>query len=288
MLRLTQLLVLFSVYIFGNSLKKTVAPSSPIPTPFPYGNIMKLSPAVITIIDAFNIFGLGLSIAMILLILSVYYCSTIRFTNFRTDLSFKPITKTKHKYSLLTLMLSIFFWILLNEHNETWYSLLLILLDTNFRLNFRLSTQLTHMLNRVFSFVTTYTFYLAITPTYILCIFVFQNSCCYITKNSPEWLHVFLIILSNDIHQNPGPIANSFFTFMNWNVNSIAKDNFHCLKLLWATTSISFISRNFQGFMGISRDLWEFPGIYGDFQGLSLVFNQGKQGISRAFQGPST
>ena len=47
-----------------------------------------------------------------------------------------------------------------------------------------------------------------------------------------------MIILSNDIHQNPGPIANSFFTFMNWNVNSIAKDNSHRLKLFEAQTSI--------------------------------------------------
>ena len=53
-----------------------------------------------------------------------------------------------------------------------------------------------------------------------------------ITKNSPKWLHFLLIILSNDIHQNPGPIANSFFTFM------ITKDNFHRLKLLEAQTSI--------------------------------------------------
>ena len=131
-MRLTQLFILFSVYIFGNSLKKTVARSSPIPTPFPYDNIIKLSPPMIRLIDAFKTFGLGLSITTILLILSVYYCSTIRFSNFRTDLSIKPITKTKLKYSLLTLMLSIFFGILLNEHNEIWYSLLLILLDTNF------------------------------------------------------------------------------------------------------------------------------------------------------------
>ena len=134
---------------------------------------------MITLIDALKSFGL---------IQSVYYCSTIRFANFRTDLSIKPITKTKLKYSLLTRMLLIFFGILLNGHNETWYSLLLILLDTNFNFNFSLSTELANMLNRVFfAFLTTYAFYLATTPTsYILCIFVFQNSCCYITKISQE------------------------------------------------------------------------------------------------------
>ena len=96
------------------------------------------------------------------------------------------------------------------------------------------------MLNRFFfAILTTYAFYLATSPTsHILCIFAFQNSCCYITINSPKWLHFLLTILSNDIHQDPGPLANSFFTFVNWNVNSIAKDNFYRLKLLEAQTSI--------------------------------------------------
>ena len=163
---------------------------------------------MITLNDVFKIFCLGLSITTILLILSVHYCSTVRFANFRTDLPIKPITNTKLKCSLLTLMIFIFCAILLNEHNETWYSLLLILLDTNFNFNFRLSTGLTHMLNRVFfAFLTTYAFYLATTPNLLY----IMHFC--ITKN--ERLHVLLIILSNNIHQNPGPIANSFFTFMN-------------------------------------------------------------------------
>ena len=34
-------------------------------------------------------------------------------------------------------------------------------------------------------------------------------------------------MLANDIHQNPGPpFHNGFFTFMSWNANSIAKDDF--------------------------------------------------------------
>ena len=45
-------------------------------------------------------------------------------------------------------------------------------------------------------------------------------------------------MLSHDIHQNPGPPANSYLTFMSWNLNSLAKDNFHRLKLLEAQNSI--------------------------------------------------
>ena len=48
----------------------------------------------------------------------------------------------------------------------------------------------------------------------------------------PRWLPIILIILSNDINLNPGPhFQNKFFNFMSWNVNSLAKDNFHLLLL---------------------------------------------------------
>ena len=46
-------------------------------------------------------------------------------------------------------MLSIFFGVLLNEHNETWYNL--ILLDTNYSFNSRLSTELKSGLLRFFN-----------------------------------------------------------------------------------------------------------------------------------------
>ena len=45
--------------------------------------------------------------------------------------------------------------------------------------------------------------------------------------------------MSNDVHQNPGPpFHNSFFIFISWNVNSIAKDNFQCVRLNEAGNSI--------------------------------------------------
>ena len=66
-----------------------------------------------------------------------------------------------------------------------------------------------------------------------------QTWCQSLTKNSPQWLHILLIALSNDVHQNPGPpFHNSFFTFMSWNVNSIAVDNFQRVRLIEADNSI--------------------------------------------------
>ena len=59
------------------------------------------------------------------------------------------------------------------------------------------------------------------------------------TKNVPHWLSVILLILSNDIHLNPGPhLQNNVFNFMSWNINSLAKDNFKCVRLIEAHNSI--------------------------------------------------
>ena len=59
------------------------------------------------------------------------------------------------------------------------------------------------------------------------------------TKNEPHWLPIILIILSNDVHSNPGPqFQNNFFNFMSWNVNSLAKDNFQRVSLIEAHNSL--------------------------------------------------
>ena len=83
-------------------------------------------------------------------------------------------------------------------------------------------------------------FYLSTTPcACILCLLVFQTWRQLLTRNSSPWLQILLIALSNDVHQNPGPpFHNSFFTFMSWNVNSIAKDNFQRVRLIEAHNSI--------------------------------------------------
>ena len=83
-------------------------------------------------------------------------------------------------------------------------------------------------------------FYLSTTPcACTLCLLVFQTWCQSLTRKRSSWLQILLIALSNDVHQNPGPpFHNSFFTFMTWNVNSIAKDNFQRVRLIKAYSSI--------------------------------------------------
>ena len=56
--------------------------------------------------------------------------------------------------------------------------------------------------------------------------------------SSPAWLTFIKIILSNDVETNPGDITNGFFTFCNWNLNSLAKDDFHRIRLIEAHNSL--------------------------------------------------
>ena len=52
------------------------------------------------------------------------------------------------------------------------------------------------------------------------------------------WYFQLVIYLSNDISKNPGPhFQNNFFNFMSWNLNSLAKDNFHRVSLIEAHNS---------------------------------------------------
>ena len=82
--------------------------------------------------------------------------------------------------------------------------------------------------NILFVIITISLLYIAVTPSaHLLCFCVFQVFFhSYVNKVS-LWLPIFLVILSNDVHFNPGPhFQNNFFNFMTWNANSLAKDNF--------------------------------------------------------------
>ena len=52
-----------------------------------------------------------------------------------------------------------------------------------------------------------------------------------------HWILSLKIVLSNDVEKHPGDFVNNFFTFCNWNLNSLAKDNFYRTQLLDAHNS---------------------------------------------------
>ena len=73
----------------------------------------------------------------------------------------------------------------------------------------------------------------------IFCLLVLQICYHSLAKYVPHWLPIMLILLSNDIQSNPGPLwQNDLFNFMTWNVNSLVKDNFQRLNLIEAQNSL--------------------------------------------------
>ena len=75
--------------------------------------------------------------------------------------------------------------------------------------------------------------------THVLCLVIVYISCNWFTKNVPLWVTFLLILLSNDVELNPGPLYHeNFFTFMNWNLNSIVKNSFERIKLIEAHNSL--------------------------------------------------
>ena len=73
----------------------------------------------------------------------------------------------------------------------------------------------------------------------ILCLFVLQICCHSLAKYVSHWLPIMLILLSNDIQLNPGPLwQTDLFYFMTWKMNSLVKDNFQRLNLIEAHNSL--------------------------------------------------
>ena len=79
---------------------------------------------------------------------------------------------------------------------------------------------------------------ITVTPaTFILCLMIIHTWCSLCTECS-LWVQILLTMLSNDIELNPGPEFHENFSFMNWNLNSLAKNNFERVQLIEAHNSI--------------------------------------------------
>ena len=78
-----------------------------------------------------------------------------------------------------------------------------------------------------------------LTFKYMIISTAFSVSTFLSTPCATLWYFQLVIYLSNDISTNPGPqFQNNFFNFMSWNLNSLAKDNFHRVSLIEAHNSL--------------------------------------------------
>ena len=176
-------------------------------------------------------------------------CRSTHYVPFHTNLN---LFKKNESYSILSYS---YLWftsaslalVLLNEYETDFIHFFLVVMSPNFdfRPCFDLILYLLYYFKKTISttlFVVSMflIFTISTTPsTQYVCIFVLQIFCLSFAKESPPWMSTLLILISNDIELNPGPGYHSnFFNFMNWNLNSLATNDFARIQLIEAHNSL--------------------------------------------------
>ena len=179
----------------------------------------------------------------------LYMCKNTHYIQFDTNLNvYKKnkenlISPLKCPYTWISLVTSLAM-VLLSEIDFLHFC---IAFSTNFELRFcfelifYLLSKFRKTISRML-FMTSVilVFSTATTPnTQYVCIAVLKISSISFTRKSPPWLLTLLILISNDIEQNPGPGHQSnYLNFMNWNLNSLATNNFSRLQIIEAHNSV--------------------------------------------------
>ena len=192
----------------------------------------------ISFYESVQIILLGTFLLILLVRTSHQLLLSVKFYKFSTNLSTKrkQIPRKPCNFSLLAFMY--IFGLLLVLYEESWYFLILNI-NVDISINIKSLFKITYIHKRYqFLIVTNCLLHLPYTTgCEIFCIVLLYNL-CFLFKSSSTYLVLLLILLSNDVHQNPGPVQKSYFTFMNWNCNSLAKGDFDRLKLLETENSL--------------------------------------------------
>ena len=170
--------------------------------------------------------------------------SLVNYVTFNTDLNLYGKKKTlliSTQCILMYLSLTMLGLLLLSESEKEQIVLLIIRANPVIGNVVDVSLKFNKIISRFISAtLSLYIFSISITPaTCTLCLIIFQIWCLSYVKRVPHWLPIILIILSNDVHLNPGPqFQNNSLNFMSWNVNSLAMDNFQRIRLIEAHPNI--------------------------------------------------
>ena len=158
--------------------------------------------------------------------------------NFNQNLSFSP-KYHKIKFDSYFLQMSMYlytFWILFEP------SLFIFLLEKTFFQFFPRKTTLFRLKTFVYFKIHRTCFR---TFQYLICLFVLLVSCFQVIPFATLWYYQLVISLSNDISENPGPTLPSqpgeitpYFSFCNWNLNTLSKGDFSRVTLINAHNSI--------------------------------------------------
>ena len=216
----------------------------PIPPPQPqlglFGNTESVK-NVLSLKTNFQLLLVILSLITLLCLVWLKLCSEVHYVLFSTNLNLHSKQKILRSPCYMLWFSANLLILLLADSEMYQISSLLIILTPS----------LTIMPTRILKYKKTLSKYffgahvisifaIATTATsHIICIVVFQVATLTFAKTMPTWLQIFLILMSNDIELNPGPgYVNNFFTFMAWNLNSLATNDFNRVQLIEAHNSI--------------------------------------------------
>ena len=161
-------------------------------------------------------------------------CNQVRFVSLDTNLNLFRKKSISKLFPCLFLLSAAMALLLFSECEKEQSIFFLIYMNPDFNFVIVLPTRFNKMFSLTLSATSSIILFTsAFTPgTHLVCLFVFQNLCHSIVKTVPRWVSILLILLSNDIHLNPGPQnPNNFLNFMTWNPNSITINNFERLHL---------------------------------------------------------
>ena len=181
-----------------------------------------------------------LVLGLITFIYLIYFETfSVRYITFDTDLSTlkkRNFTNPSETWTWLPLILLwLFFsdcsyeiqhvWIIHTWPNPTFF------LSKVFKLCWLMAFLITISLSVYLLLISPVAHILSLVITFMLCSFI--------TRNVPTWVSLLLILLPNDIELHPGPqYHENCFSFMNWNLNSLANNNFERVQLIEAQNSI--------------------------------------------------
>ena len=207
---------------------------------------------------------IGIMFWLIALFVSISLARKMRFVKFSTNLNIMPTrckSSTDWTYPLILLIILLLFVFLFDPYfivfvaTEVPTNLLYIkqifsflyciikitydIMSSFIGLMLRLISNLPILIFKVFIqiFVLSYSVPTSHKITTKSNIFEITFFACSLFQYYPIWLTLTKIILSNDIETNPGDLSNGFFTFCNWNINSLAKDDFYRINLIEALNS---------------------------------------------------
>ena len=175
----------------------------------------------------------------ILLNFCCLFCANISFIPYNISLNLLP-KRRKNKYvfnkSILHVYL-IYTYICICDQKSSF-----VIIITDYTLLNTFIFQLISSVAWVFLFFRNKSILIIIRLGSLLNVFVLSP--CFSFEFSAFWIFNLLILLSYDVHPNPGQFSNNhvfssgFFSFCNWNLNTLSKDNFSRISLLEAHNTL--------------------------------------------------